>query len=128
MRINVAPVESLRADSGRHPKSLRRYEAWHRESGVKLLHLEQARAAEIARQVGLRERTDLAIWEGEMALVIAYSTGGAANLRLALVGETSYRRSMRFLEEATAEAVPFSSLGLTQGNGAIEAKVFRNAR
>jgi hypothetical protein len=112
VRINLAPVDALRVDGERNPKALQRYLAWHLENGVELLHLEEERAAEIALQTGPGTRTELAIWEGEMALQIAYSAGGAANLRLALVGETSYRRSMLFFAEAAAEAVPFGSLDL----------------
>jgi hypothetical protein len=114
VRINLASMGALRMDAERNPKAVRRYIAWHRENGVKLLHLDEERAMETARQTGLGERIDLAIWEGQMALLVAYSASGAANLRLALVGETSYRRSMAFFAEAAAEAVPFSSLRLTQ--------------
>jgi hypothetical protein len=109
-RINLAPAAALERDREEHPEEYRRYEAWHRENNVELLHLEEDAAQLIALDAGLKDTTDLAIWVGEVALLVDYRPDGTTNLRLALVGESSYRRAMFFFDEALAEARPFASL------------------
>jgi len=110
MRVNVAARDDLWADAQQHPEALATYEQWHLANGVELLHLDCEKARAIARQVGLRETIDFAIWEGELALLVDYRDDGATNLRLALVDETSYRRCMTFLRQAVEAAVPFGEV------------------
>jgi len=107
VRINVASTRDLVMDFRANPLAVRRYERWHVEAGVELLHLDEVRAMEIARQCQLRNTFDFAVWEEEFALLVRYRESGETNLRLALVGEPVYQRCIGFLERAREEAKPF---------------------
>lgn len=119
VRINVSSLSELTDDSRAHPEALEAYKKWHSDHGVELLYLDSEQAGDIARQVGLGETLDLAIWEGELALLVEYRANGATNLRLTLVGETSYRRSEAFFQSVLDASTPFDLLQL----GSLETDV-----
>ena len=110
VRINLAPTGELLADSRNMPDVFGKYEQWHTDAGVKLLHLDLARATKIAEQCQLQGTVDFAIWQKEFALLVAYRDSGTTNLRLALVDEATYRRCLEFFEHVQDEAVPFSEV------------------
>lgn len=110
MRINLAPTDELLADSRDMPDVFEKYERWHTDAGVKLLHLDLARATKIAEQCQLQGTVDFAIWQKEFALLVAYRDSGTTNLRLTLVDEATYRRCLEFFEHVRDEAVPFSEV------------------
>lgn len=119
VRINVSPLDELTADSAAHPEALEAYKQWHRDHGVELFYLDSELASDISRQAGLGNTLDLAIWEGELALLVEYLANGATNLRLALVGETSYRRSEAFFQAVLEASVPLDDIQLGTPREAI---------
>lgn len=110
VRINLASTDKLLADSRNMPDVFQRYERWHDDAGVELLHLDFARATRIADQCDLQGTVDFAIWQKEFALLVAYRQSGATNLRLALVDDHLYRRCLEFFERVRREAVSFSDV------------------
>jgi hypothetical protein len=118
-RINLASTRDLLRDFKNDPITFNRYQRWHTEAGVELLHLDEIRALEIARQCQLRKTLDFALWEEEFALLVKYRKSGETNLRLALVGELAYRRCLHFYERALEEAKPFHEV-LENGFGTNE--------
>jgi hypothetical protein len=110
VRINLASTADLLADSRDMPDVFEKYERWHVEAGVKLLHLDLGRATKIAEQYQLQETVDFAIWQREFALLVEYRNSGATNLRLTLVDEITYRRCLEFFGCVREEASPFSEV------------------
>lgn len=110
VRINLAPTDELLTDSKDMHDAFEKYEQWHVDAGVKLLHLDLARATKIAEKCQLQGTVDFAIWQKEFALLVAYRDSGATNLRLTLVDEATYRRCMEFFDHVQNEAVPFSDV------------------
>lgn len=110
VRINLASAADLLTDSRDMPDAFEKYERWHVEAGVKLLHLDLALATRIAEQCQLQETVDFAIWQKEFALLVEYRNSGATNLRLTLVDEITYRRCLEFFERVREEATPFSEV------------------
>jgi hypothetical protein len=108
VRINLASTGDLLADSESNPDAFNKYEQWHADAGVKLLHLDLARAKKIAEQCQLGKAIDFAIWQEEFAIVVEYRDSGKTNLRLTLVNEPIYRRCMSFFERVQDEAISFS--------------------
>ncbi|HET8954380.1 MAG TPA: hypothetical protein VFN18_01845 [Solirubrobacterales bacterium] len=110
VRINMAPADDLRLDAEMNEADLRLFQGWHDENNVELLYLSREKAQAIADEVGLENTLDVAIWEGEMALLFDYANSPTTKMRLALVDETSYRRCTAFFAAVREAAVPFSSL------------------
>jgi hypothetical protein len=107
VRINLASTRDLQTDFRKNPAAINRYQQWHIDAGVDLLHLDLERAWEIAEQCQLRKTIDFAVWEGEFALLVKYRSSGETTLRLSLVGEPVYRRCSLFFERIREEAKPF---------------------
>jgi hypothetical protein len=110
VRINLADVDDLRYDAEMNEADWRAYEGWHTENNVDLLYLKADTAQEIATDAGLENTVDLAIWQGEMALFFDYAESQTTKMRLALVGETSYRRCTAFFGAVRDAAIPFSDV------------------
>jgi hypothetical protein len=107
-RINVAAPAELAIDSREHPETWAEYQRWHDDNGVALLYLDNARARELARETQLGDTVDIAMWVGELVLLVEDRDSGATNLRLALVGEVLYRRCVTYLRQVQDEAKPLS--------------------
>jgi hypothetical protein len=123
VRINLASTQNLLSDSRGNPTEFAQYERWHSDAGVTLLHLDEARALELAQQCKLRKTRDFALWEGEFALLVKYRRSGETNVRLALVGEPAYERCLSFFKQAREEARPFHEV---RENGLVLAGRRRN--
>ncbi len=117
VRINVSSLTDLEVDLKDNPKASAEYEQWHIDNGVELLYLDNEKARAISRQDGLAGTVDTAIWEGELVLLWEYRDSGETNLRMTLVGESTYRRAMSFLQHAREAAIPFSDLHCNMPDG-----------
>lgn len=97
VRVNLAPTKDLAADRRKNPKLWDEYVNWHKENGVELLHLDRARALDIARETDMGKTIDFAIWKEELVILVDDQDDGDTILSLAFADEHLYRCCDAFL-------------------------------
>jgi len=110
VRIVVADEAAIAADQRDNPDDFKWFVNWHATYGVELRQLDRRFGAEVAESSGLDSIMDIALWDGEFALLFIFSEPNSLRLRLAFEGEGDYLRSVRYVGEVRRLSRPFAGL------------------